>query len=1145
VDEELHLSLLGDLELRRDGAPLHRLRSSKAQALLCYLAVTGRPHLRPALLGLLWGDLPEIRAQNNLSKILTYLRQAVGDHLHISRQTVAFNRESRYWLDVEAFEIQVQGILTRATSMRADIERLEGAVELYRGDFLEGFYVRDAPAFEEWVLVQRARLKELALQALYALVTHYSAQGEAGTAVGIDYATRLLALEPWREETHRQLMRLLATSGQRSAAMAQYETCRRTLKQELGVEPASETADLYYSICDGGTVLEDTSLPPHNLPAPCTHFVGRETDLARIGARLRDPNCRLLTLVGPGGSGKTRLALEAASEALHADSAQFTHGIYFVSLAPLRSAEEIVPCIAQALGFVFHAGSDLRQPLLGYLRRKSALLILDNAEHLLGQHPSGVGSMNSSPSARREDRSIVSDILQAAPNVKILVTSRARLNVHGEHLLLIAGMEVPPVNPTGCRGTASEDLSRYSAVQLFLESAPRVQPDFAPTATELAQIARVCRLVEGMPLGIVLAAPWVRMLPVAEIADEIERGYDFLQAQQSDTPERQRSMRAAFEHSWNLLSERGQAELAALSVFRGGFTREAARQVSGVSLQALAALVDHSLLYRASQERYEMHELIREYATEKLALSSVEEANVRDRHSTYYTAALAKWETDLKGARQQAALSEMDAEIDNVRAAWSWAVERGRVAELEQAAEGLSRYYELRALAPEGEAAFQAAGDKMVELYGLEEMKPGQALPADGLRALARMRMWQGFCGWNWHHTEDAHRALRQSLEILGRPELTGYDTRQERGILSFTLGWLGFDTGREMTKQRLEGSLALFKALDSRWWTGRALILLAILELDLGQYGSARHHFKEGLAAFQATGDPYQTASTLGLNGAVYVWLGQVEQAEPFFRESLALADALGNQPGIAAALEATGLSVRWAGRFEESAALLERSVAIYEELGTRRTTVMQNLARAKMHLGQYKRARALGQAERTRLQELGLSREVAPYLDLMGTVALGEGAYDEARRWLQEGIAVFREFKMVGWLSNAVAVMGYAARGIGRPDEAQTHLAEALRRAQQLESSLPLARALPAIALLLADRGQTERAVELYALASTCPYVANSRWFEDVAGREIKALAATLPPEAITAAQERGRARDLWSAAEELLVDLGESTP
>jgi WD40 repeat protein/DNA-binding SARP family transcriptional activator len=319
--DALRLALLGHLEIRRRGAAVTGFTSNKVKALLCYLAVTGQPHLRPALAGLLWGELPEASAQNSLRKALSNLHQLLGPHVDISRDSVAFNRDSAYYLDVEAFEAGAGG-----ASGRADVERLEQAVALYKDDFLAGFYVRDAPAFEEWALAERARLRMLALQALHTLAIHYSRLGEEGRPTAIDYTTRLLALEPWREEAHRQLMLLLAASGQRSAAVAQYETCRRLLAEELGVEPSADIRETYELLLRGeqppdlAAILAAHEHPPRRVGA-CPYrglcsfqeedarfFFGREGFAGRLVEavlRPRKAGLPLVCIVGSSGSGKS------------------------------------------------------------------------------------------------------------------------------------------------------------------------------------------------------------------------------------------------------------------------------------------------------------------------------------------------------------------------------------------------------------------------------------------------------------------------------------------------------------------------------------------------------------------------------------------------------------------------------------------------------------------------------------------------------------------------------------------------------------------------------------------------------------------------------------------------------------------------
>ena len=351
---DLRLALLGGMQITHDGVSVIDLIYSKSQALLCYLVVTGRPHLRPALAGLLWGEMPEPDAKANLRQALAILRRVLASHLSITRQAIAFNRDSPYWLDVERFEAQASG-----TSAEADIQSLVEAVELYRGDFLEGFYVRQAPAFEEWTLAQRARLHELAMQALHRLAVHYGQQGQAGHAAGIDYTTRLLALEPWREDAHRQLMLLLARSGQRGAALAQFETCRQVLAEELGVEPGADTVALAEAIKTGRIESEpdDIGIAAREIreirkPVPQRQFltalVGRAAEmgaLRQVWDRVVAGSGQVVLVEGEPGIGKTRLIEELLAEVasqslvLHAKCPELQEPLaYTLFVDPLRDA---------------------------------------------------------------------------------------------------------------------------------------------------------------------------------------------------------------------------------------------------------------------------------------------------------------------------------------------------------------------------------------------------------------------------------------------------------------------------------------------------------------------------------------------------------------------------------------------------------------------------------------------------------------------------------------------------------------------------------------------------------------------------------------------------------------------------------------
>ncbi|HXQ38643.1 MAG TPA: helix-turn-helix domain-containing protein, partial [Anaerolineales bacterium] len=310
---------------------------------------------------------------------------------------------------------------------------------------------------------------------------------------------------------------------------------------------------------------KESSIVVYNLPHAAAPFVNRTTEIAEITQRLNNPNCRLLTLIGPGGIGKTRLAMRVAANCVE----QFDDGVYFASLHPLASPEFILSAIIDVVSPQSRSGSDLKHQLLQYLREKALLLVLDNFEHLL------------------EGADTLTEILEAAPNVKLLVTSREALNLQGEWRYAVPGLEYPET-------TATEQAEAYSAVELFVERARQVRGDLA-LVDEQAAVVRVCRLVEGMPLALELAAAWTRILPTDEIASEIQRNLDFLSTSLRDVPQRHQSITAVFEQTWGRLTEEERRVFSALSVFSGGFRREAAEAVAGVSIRVLSDLVDKSL----------------------------------------------------------------------------------------------------------------------------------------------------------------------------------------------------------------------------------------------------------------------------------------------------------------------------------------------------------------------------------------------------------------------------------------------------------------------------------------------------------------------------------------------------------------------
>jgi predicted ATPase/DNA-binding SARP family transcriptional activator len=634
MNDSLEISTLGRLEILRNGVKVRDFPTRKVEALLVYLACTGRAHSREQLAEFLWDD----RAT------LSRLNEQLAPFLLSTRKTVAIRQEEQVWVD--AVELQTALKANKLPLSNSSANRLERFLTLYKGDFLAGFYINESQGFEEWLRTERERLRVAVIEALSQLVTFYLER--ANFDMGVVHAARLLELDPLREDAHRQMMMLLASKGQRNAALSQYDTCNRILAEELDIEPEVATTALHTQIHSGTFIPPAVPTNPlHNLPAQPTRFIGREDELTRIESYLDDPDYRLLTLIGPGGVGKTRLAYQAAA----GKALDFTSGVWAVPLSGVASPDYVMPTIAECLQVHFYSNTDQKQQVLDYLREKRLLLVLDNCEHVL------------------EGMGLLAEILSAAPAVKILATSRERLNVQGEWLFPVEGLPYPA-------SESESEAESYPAVQLFEQSARRSRPDFH--LDDAASVARICKLVEGLPLAVELAASWAHHMPCDRIAAHIQLDLDFLSTNLRDLPERHRSIRALFEHSWRLLSEAEQAILRKLSVFRGGFDAEAAAHVAGASLYQLSALTEKSLVNASPTGRYDLHELLRQFAQEKLRAADEEEAT-RNGHLDYFVNWAEEASLRLRGAEQVLWFGRIETEHDNLRSALEWGINWQRV----------------------------------------------------------------------------------------------------------------------------------------------------------------------------------------------------------------------------------------------------------------------------------------------------------------------------------------------------------------------------------------------------------------------------------------------------------------------------------
>ena len=739
------------------------------------------------------------------------------------------------------------------------------------------------------------------------------------------------------------------------------------------------------------------------------------------------------------------------------------------------------------------------------------LLVLDNFEHLI------------------QAATEIIELLQAAPDLKILTTSRIRLNVQGEQLFPLAGLKFPSEEIE-----TVETMAQYSAVKLFVQNAQQVQPNFKLTVDNVQDVARICSLVEGIPLGILLAAAWIELLTPAEIAVEIERSLDFLATDLRDTPERQRSLRAVFDSTWQLLTKQEQAVFEAISVFRGGFTHPAAQVVTGASLRDLKRLVDKSFLYRLPTGRYEVHELLRQYAADHLAQQPEADAAVRDRHCVYFATALQQWEVELKGSRQPKALVEMKADRGNLRVAWQWAVDHEQMERLRRALDGLCLFYNEQGYYQDGEAACRLA---------VNELKVSATEADDDQRLLARLWIWQGSFSRRLGRLDRALQHAQKSLALLDSPALAHQDTRAEKAAVLLQMGLAAFRASDyQVAKQVYEQSLAHYQALDDQQGVAKVLMHLGWLAHHTSSVDEAQQRFEASLAIYQALADPHGLAGVLGGLGNFLRAQGQLEESKRLLQERLTLCQGMGDQTEVAHALGQLGKLSLFRGNFRQAVSLIEEGLTIFQDLGMRFWvgTHSGNMASANLHLGRYRQTKERLQLQLKLVREVGERRGIAGTLSMLGRVALAGEEYLEAQQLLQESVTTYRTIKRRRDMAATQACLGRVALNLGNQAKAQQHLTEALRMATEIRSFTDQLFVLAGIALLLAERGEHERAVELYALASRFPFVANSRWFEDVFGKRIAAVAANFPPEVVAAAQERGKARDLWETVEALLEEI-----
>jgi predicted ATPase/DNA-binding SARP family transcriptional activator len=846
MNASLQIFTFGGVRIFLNGIQLTEFPTRKVEALLVFLACTTQPYSRQQLAELLWDERSENQSLTNLRATLSRLKQQLEPFLLISRHTIALRWDADIWVDSVEMLKYLNNIDEHPSADQ--INHMEQAAALYQGDFLAGFYINESVGFENWLTGRKEYLRARILAALIQLVKLALERGD--TEKGITHVLRALQLDPLREEAYQLYMLLLARTGQRAKALEQYHLCQALFKRELNMTPDAKTTELYEQILSGKINVTSERRVSH-LPAQTTPFVGRAAELTQIQRSLDSAECRLLSLIGMGGVGKTRLAYQTAQNNLYT----FADGVWFISLVGLTSAQFLASSIASSLGLTLDASTNVRDSLFAFLSTRHLLLVMDNFEHLLD----GAG----------EAALLLGDILAHAPRVKILVTSRERLNLYEEWFFQVQGLSYPE--------HFDPQFERYGAVQLFIQGAQRVQPQFsAQDHTE--SVLKICQLVEGLPLALELSTYWLKIMSCEQLANELDKNITLLSSSFRNFPERHSSIQLIFEYSWQHLSAEEQEILTKLSVFHGSFDAQAVQKVAQATFPELNSLHTASLIrFDAEHNRYSIHELIRRLSEDRL---QAREATHRA-HLEYYVQFSAQAEERLMGAHESEWHEKIDLELDNIRAALAWAYEHKLRMEILLLAVQLYRFWRIR--------SYLAEGYQWIE-RGLD-----QTTPIEGnlhAKTLGRMAALSNLMG-----KYDQTIAYYQQALSLARKQ--GNPERQ-----AATLNGLGVVASQrqdyQLARTYYQECLDICRAHNIPRLLCVGLLNLSVGYHEEGDYAQARTLLFEALALARELGNPQNIADVLNnLSGVAY------EQedyglATQYLEESLALYQKLKNTVNI-----------------------------------------------------------------------------------------------------------------------------------------------------------------------------------------------------------------------------------------------------